>query len=46
MRIPGLASLMRFMWPRVPYNLVSAFSRMQHVLKSTTSAASGLAVLA
>ena len=36
----GAALLTDFRCPRLPYNLLSAFSRMQHVLRTTTSASS------
>ena len=34
----GSASFQAFIVPSVPYNFLSAFSRMQHVLMTTTSA--------
>ena len=36
----GRAALADFRWPSVPYSLLSAFSRMQQVLSTTTSASS------
>ena len=37
---PRWASFHGRRWPRLPYSLLSAFSRMQHVLSTTTSASS------
>ena len=37
---PSRASFQRFNIPRLPYNLLSAFSRIQHVFNTTTSASS------
>src|SRR5262245_36792460 len=39
----GRRCLSALSWPRLPYNLLSAFSRMQQVLSTTTSASSTLA---
>ena len=41
----GRVSLIAFMCPRFPYSFWSAFSRMQHVLNSTTDASSGCSTL-
>ncbi len=41
---PGRRSLMALRWPRCPYSLLSAFSRMQQVLRTMTSAASARSV--
>ena len=42
--MPGWRSFTDLRWPRVPYSLLSAFSRMQHVLRTTTSASSAVPV--
>jgi hypothetical protein len=39
----GLRCFSALSWPRFPYSLLSAFSRMQQVLSTTTSASSTLA---
>jgi hypothetical protein len=36
--IPGRAAFLGARWLRLPYSLLSAFSRTAHVLKTTTSA--------
>ncbi len=38
--MPGRAAFFGARWPRLPYSLLSAFSRTAQVLKTTTSAAS------
>ena len=38
MRRRGLRSFAGFRWPRLPYSRLSAFSRIAHVLSTTTSA--------